>query len=134
LAAEVALQQLDGIRSRILAEGDDFDSWLQKDQIPSFDWGDLDFRLDWSDYVKILELVLSRRSPEWVCWAAGPFAAVSPFLQSTLERRHHQSYVLHSTMLGNLQPCQAYHHYSQGILQGFPCVLAEQRAQVEIEP
>jgi signal transduction histidine kinase len=168
LAAEVALQQLDGIRSRILAEGDDFDSWLQNDQIPSFDWADLDFRLDWPDYVKILEVVLSRRSPEWMaqsgelsihapgahlfkvglligfddpctalewmCSAIGPFAAVSPFLQSTLENKDRQSYVLRSTMLGELKPCQAYHYYSQGILQGFPCVLAERRAQVEVEP
>ena len=66
MAAEIALQQLKGIRSRVQLEGQSLDEWFQETGMPTLDWTDTEQRLDWPHYSEILDLVAGRRDPQWM--------------------------------------------------------------------
>lgn len=167
MAAEVALQQLRGIRDELFSEGDSLDDWLADAQLPKFEWSDLEYRLAWADYAHILDIVCKHRSPkwltrmgeqsiddeqaslfrsglllgfdrpglalEWMCSPLGPFSAVNPFLDNTLQRNSELSYTLRSMMKSGLAPSRNHHLFAQGVLQAFPLVLFERPATIQMQ-
>jgi signal transduction histidine kinase len=66
MAAEVAVQQLKGIRETLKDEGDSLDEWLTAAQLPTIDWQNTEQRLSWPDYVRILDIVSEKRPKDWL--------------------------------------------------------------------
>jgi signal transduction histidine kinase len=65
MSSEVAIQQLKGIRSTLHQEGVDIDQWLLELGL-ELDWSQTQYRLDWADFCRILDYVLSQRDKEWL--------------------------------------------------------------------
>ncbi len=65
MSSEVAIQQLKGIRSTLSREGVNFDLWLIELGLP-LDWSETQYRLDWTDFCRILDYVLQERDADWL--------------------------------------------------------------------
>ena len=63
----VAIQQLSPIRARLDQEGDDLQGWLECGGIDLALDQDAMFRIPWELYTRILDLIVARRDPDWLC-------------------------------------------------------------------
>lgn len=71
---------------------------------------------------------------EWMVAPYGPFPAVTPCMDFTLQALGAGAYRLGSTMHGDFEPCRAHHQFVKGVLVASPPVIFERPAEVIVEP
>lgn len=71
---------------------------------------------------------------EWMVAPYGPFPAVTPCMNFSLQRPDSRTYLLRSSMHRDLAPCRAHHQFVKGVLAASPQIIFEEHAEVIIEP